>query len=159
MNRFFLLPISAHEFLNISESRILKYIRNIYSYPPQLCTGCNDYVWNVGIKFLLFEYVFSISLLIQILNFRNILIILINDSVSNCCIYKKRKQTHKQKRQSCMQSKHTFEYFSVRKRIIFILCFLCMLSYRESKSTIIYVLLSMELMSTSNFECWVGVSQ
>ena len=44
------------------------------------------------------------------------------------------------------------EYFSVRTRIILILCFVYVLSFIESKSITSYVLLSMSMMSTSNVQ-------
>ena len=45
------------------------------------------------------------------------------------------------------------EYFNVRARFIFILRFMYMLSHRESKSTTrSYVLLSINMVSTLNFE-------
>ena len=44
------------------------------------------------------------------------------------------------------------EYFSDRTGFIFILCLVYMLSYGESKSPTSYMLLNINMMSTSNFE-------
>ena len=53
-------------------------------------------------------------------------------------------------------TQHSSKYFSVQMRIIIILCFVYMLQYGESKSTTSYVLLSMNMMSTLNFEYEYG---
>ena len=100
--------------------------------------------------------------------FRKIRIILINDSSdanhssnlqSQLLLHlQKKKKTNKKKIDKySKQSKHTsltsYEDFSVRMRNIIILNFVYMLRYGESESTTTsYKLLSMNMMSTLNFE-------
>ena len=92
------------------------------------------------------KYVWFLSLLILIHNFRKILIILINGS----------SDSHRQKRQrrSRANIQPSSEYFSIRKRFILILWFVYMLSYEELKSITSYVLWRMnvsEIMSMTRF--------
>ena len=71
-------------------------------------------------------------------------------SLSCCRIYKERSKK-RSKTVSKANTQSPCEYYSVHTRIIFILCFVYMSIHRESKSCL---LLSMSMMSTSNFEVW-----
>ena len=63
----------------------------------------------------------------------------------SCCIKKKKLKTKKASKANAQRSS---EYCSVSTRIIHILCFVYMLSHRQSKSILSCVLLNMSIMST-----------
>ena len=86
------------------------------------------------------QYIGFIGLVIQIHNFRKILITDTSDS----------NQWKQKKTSSKANIQPSTEYCSVCKRIILIWCFVYMLSYAESKTKTSYMLLSMNMMSTSN---------
>ena len=73
------------------------------------------------------KYIWYISILIQIRNFKKI-------------------------QSSRVNIQRFSKYFSVRRRTMLILCFVYMLSYAESKAITSYMLLSMNVLSTWNFE-------
>ena len=125
----------------------------LHSYSVQhwfLNTGCIEYEYNV-----------DIILLLQIHKFRKILIILIIDSNHSstftvlvvAAFTKKEEKKKNTKTARKASTKPSTEYCSVNMiRIILISCFVYMLVHRELKSTTLCVLLSMSMMSISNFE-------
>ena len=76
----------------------------------------------------------------------------------NTVLVVKKKKAHKQKSRTAGQANTQpfSEYFSVRMRFILILFCVYILGYEEPKSTISYVLLTMNMISISNceYEYW-----
>ena len=138
--------------------QLLWLIRTLYNI-DLFNISCNEYEYNVHIKFIPFE-ICLIHKATHLDSFfhkkKKILINRINDlsnlnhsskfTVLAVVVFTRKKKTK-------TLSNTSTEYCSVCTQIILVFCFVYMLSYAESKSTTWCILLSMSTMSTSILAC------